>query len=197
MKFNVANDISPPIPYLAKLWFSNYGPKCCCLIKLQDSCKGNISVQFISGIQIKIKVFCKLILSLLVCVARHAQSTQNWKFASLQYFQKSMWDEVGCLPADKHKCFLQVNSIALKCTKLPKITSLQYLKKNMKDKVDFLQINTRGFCKLILSFQVCMARHAQITQNNKFAVFLQYLQKELSDEVDSCIKINVSYKLIL
>ena len=29
-----------------------------------------------------------------------------------------------------------------------------------------------------------MTRHAQITQNNKLAVSLQYLKKELSDEVD-------------
>ena len=29
-----------------------------------------------------------------------------------------------------------------------------------------------------------MARHVQITQNNKFAISLQYLQKEMSDEVD-------------
>ena len=29
-----------------------------------------------------------------------------------------------------------------------------------------------------------MARHAQITQNNKFAISLQYLKKETSDEVD-------------
>ena len=29
-----------------------------------------------------------------------------------------------------------------------------------------------------------LARHAQITQNNKFPISLQYLQKELSDEVD-------------
>ena len=29
-----------------------------------------------------------------------------------------------------------------------------------------------------------MARHAQITQNNKFAIFLQYLKKEISNEVD-------------
>ena len=29
-----------------------------------------------------------------------------------------------------------------------------------------------------------MARHAQVTQNNKFAIFLQYLKKEVSDEVD-------------
>ena len=29
-----------------------------------------------------------------------------------------------------------------------------------------------------------MAKHAQITQNNKFATSLQYLKKEVSDEVD-------------
>ena len=29
-----------------------------------------------------------------------------------------------------------------------------------------------------------MARHAQITQNNMFAISLQYLQKELSDEAN-------------
>ena len=31
---------------------------------------------------------------------------------------------------------------------------------------------------------MCVARHAQITQINKFAIFLQYLKKEVSDEVD-------------
>ena len=31
---------------------------------------------------------------------------------------------------------------------------------------------------------MCVARHAQITQNNKFAISWQYLKKELSDEVD-------------
>ena len=30
---------------------------------------------------------------------------------------------------------------------------------------------------------VCVVRHAQITQNNKFAISLQYLKKEVSDEV--------------
>ena len=29
-----------------------------------------------------------------------------------------------------------------------------------------------------------MARHIQITQNNKFAISLEYLKKEVSDEVD-------------
>ena len=39
-----------------------------------------------------------------------------------------------------------------------------------------------------------MARHTQITKNNKFAIFMQYLMKEVSNEVDffSC-----TYKLIL
>ena len=37
METNVVVDISPPIPYLAKFWFSSYGPKCCQPIKLQDS----------------------------------------------------------------------------------------------------------------------------------------------------------------
>ena len=32
-----------------------------------------------------------------------------------------------------------------------------------------------------------MARHAQITQKDKFAISLQYLKKEVSDEVDFCM----------
>ena len=47
-----------------------------------------------------------------------------------------------------------------------------------------LQINIKEFFKLILSFQVCVARHAQIIQNNKFAISLQYLKKEVSNEAD-------------
>ena len=31
---------------------------------------------------------------------------------------------------------------------------------------------------------MCVARHAQVTQNNKFAISLQCLKKELSDDVD-------------
>ena len=43
MKTNIVIDISPPIPYLAKLWFLSYGPKYCRPVKLQDSLKYNIS----------------------------------------------------------------------------------------------------------------------------------------------------------
>ena len=37
---------------------------------------------------------------------------------------------------------------------------------------------------MILLFLMCVVKHVQITQNNKFAIFLQYLKKEVSDEVD-------------
>ena len=55
-----------------------------------------------------------------------------------------MGDEVEFLPADKHKSFLQDDSITLgvhsqtglKYQKQP--VSLKYLKENMKDEVDFL-----------------------------------------------------------
>ena len=52
-----------------------------------------------------------------------------------------------------------------------KCISLQYLQKNMGDEVEFLpQINTNIFYKLIVSFWVCRARHAQSTLNNKFPI---------------------------
>ena len=47
-----------------------------------------------------------------------------------------------------------------------------------------LQINVKGFFKLALSFYVCVARHVQITQNNKVAISLQYLKKKVSGKVD-------------
>ena len=31
---------------------------------------------------------------------------------------------------------------------------------------------------------MCVVSHAQITQNNKFVISLQYLKKEVNDEVD-------------
>ena len=36
-----------------------------------------------------------------------------------------------------------------------------------------------------------MDSHAQITQNNKFAISLHYLEKGVSDEVDFCMQINI------
>ena len=108
MKTNIAIDVSPLFPYLAKFCFSSYGPKCCSPIKLQGSLKCNISrkkriMKFIFGIQINIEVFYKLTTLLWVCIACHSQSTQNNKFAiSLQYLKENMKDKIDFFPVDAH-----------------------------------------------------------------------------------------------
>ena len=80
-----------------------------------------------------------------------------------------------------------------------KTTSVRYLKENIKDEVDFcLLINAKGFCKVTLSFYMCMARHAQIIQNKRLTISLQYLKKEVSnggdflhgDELESLLQID-------
>ena len=82
-------------------------------------------MKFIFGMHINIEVFYKLILSSWVCATRHTQSTQDKRFASSQYLQKSMGVEVDLLPANEHKNFRQVDSITLglhsqTCPKYPK-----------------------------------------------------------------------------
>ena len=47
-----------------------------------------------------------------------------------------------------------------------------------------MKINIKLSDKLIPLILVGMARPAQITQNNKFAKYLEYLKKEVKDEVD-------------
>ena len=56
----------------------------------------------------------------------------------------------------------------------------------MKDELDILPTDKhqRFLQIVIIILGVCVARRAQITQNNKFAISLQYLKKELRDEVD-------------
>ena len=67
-------------------------------------------MKFIFCMQIKIKVFYKLIVSIWVNVTRHAQSTQN-KLACLCNISIKAWVWVDFLPVDKHKRFLQDDSI--------------------------------------------------------------------------------------
>ena len=108
---------------------------------------------------------------------------------SLHIFLISPEKRGGCsyfLPADKHKSFLQIDSITVE-----KRTS------NMKS-IFCLQINIKGFFKLILSFYVCVARHGQITQNNKFASFCNLLRENLIKLIFFMQNsMNVSHKLIL
>ena len=53
-----------------------------------------------------------------------------------------------------------------------------------------MKINIKVFYKLIPSFFVAIARHAQSTQNNKFTISLQCLKEEGRVEVDFCMQIN-------
>ena len=62
-----------------------------------------------------------------------------------------------------------------------------------------LQVNTKVFYKLIVSLWVCIVRHVQSTQNNKFTISLQYLKEIIKDEVDflSADKRQRFFKVIL
>ena len=55
----------------------------------------------------------------------------------------------------------------------------------MKDEVDFLPADKhQKFLQIDTIIFLCVARHAQIIQNVKFVISLQYLKKEVSNEVD-------------
>ena len=57
-------------------------------------------------------------------------------------------------------------------------------RKSMGDEVDFLPANKHeSFYKMIVSLWVCVSRHAQSTQNSKFAISLQHLKQNVKDEV--------------
>ena len=67
---------------------------------------------------------------------------------------------------------------------------LQYLKKEVRSEVDFLHadkhqsfLSIKVSYKVILSLLMDIVKHSQSTQSNKFAIFLQYLKKDVWDEV--------------
>ena len=60
------------------------------------------------------KCFYKLIVSLMLCIASHAQCNQGSKFAiSLQYLKENVNYKVDILLVDKHQGFLQIDTIIL------------------------------------------------------------------------------------
>ena len=55
----------------------------------------------------------------------------------------------------------------------------------MGDQVVFcLQINTKAFFKMIVSLWVCVVRHVQSIEKNKFTISLEYLKQNVKDEFD-------------
>ena len=67
------------------------------------------------GMQINSEVFYKLIISILVWVAKHNQSTQNKIFRYLcKYLQKNTGNDVNFLSAGKLKCLFFLYNISKK-----------------------------------------------------------------------------------
>ena len=93
----------------------------------------------------------------LMGMVKYSQSSQNSKFSmSLQYLKKEVRDEVEFLHADKHQSFLQV---------------------------DFNNLGIKVSYKVILSLLIVIIKHSQSTQSNKFAIYLQYIKKEISNGI--------------
>ena len=114
---------------------------------------------------------------------------------SLLYLQKNMSYEIDFLPADKHKIFLQIDSITLgvhdqACPKHPikqqlyDIFAISWWKREgcswffpAANCQTFLQSDT-------VIFDVCDQTLPRHYQNKNFAISLQYLKREVNDKVD-------------
>ena len=121
-----------------------------------------------------------------MCVARHAQITQNKTFAiSMQYLRKEVINEVDFLHEGRHGNFLQIDAIILmgmvkhfQSSQNSKFAmSLQYLKKEVRDEgyflhedkhqSDFNTLDTKISYKVIISLLMSMVKHSQSTQGKK------------------------------
>ena len=148
-------------------------------------------MKFIFGMDINLKIFYMLIVPLWVCIARHAQSNQNNKFAiSLQYLEENVKDEVVFLPVEKRQRLLQIDTIILDmcgqaCPNLyaqnnKLAISLQYFKKGVSDEFDFLHADKcESFLQIDTMILRGMIKYSQSFQNSKFAMSLQYFKKEV------------------
>ena len=129
-----------------------------------------------------------------MCVARHAQITQNKKFAiSLQYLKKEVNDKVDLLHAGKHENLLQIDTMIL-MEMVKHFQSSQNSKFAISRKVDFLHtdkhqsglevdFNTLG---TKVSNLMSMMKHSQSTQSNKFANLCN--KKKLKMEYIFCMQ---------
>ena len=152
----------------------------------------------------------------------HANIIQNNKFAiSVQHLKKKVSNETNFLHADKHEGFLHTDTMILmgmfkhsQSSQNSKLAiSLPYIKIKVRDEVDFLHVdkhqsllqvhfNTLGInvsYKVTLSLLMGMIKNSQSTQSNMFAIFLQYLKKEVRNGVHFLHKDKHQsfYKLVL
>ena len=136
-------------------------------------------------------IFSRLILSFCVCITRHSQRAQNNKFTIyLQYLKVNIKDEVDFLPADKSWRLFQSDTIILgvcgqTCPNYPNNkfdVSLQY---NIEMKLIFLNVyKHEGLLQIDTMILMWRFKYSQSSQISKCAMSLQYLKKEVRDEVD-------------
>ena len=156
-------------------------------------------------LQTKTKVFYEVVVSFWMCVTRLAQSTQN---NTLQYLWKQ--EEWSWFFACRKTSNISSNwYYHFRCVwpgmpKLPKITSFIFLWNILKKKwlmklIFYMQIKMEISYKLILWFLMGMVKHSQRSQNSKFAMSLQYLEKEVRMKLIFGLQKNSKYffKLIL
>ena len=120
-----------------------------------------------------------------MCIARHAQSTQNNKFAiSLQYLKKEGRNEVGFLYADKYQTLLQF-AISTLVTKASHAKSnqnnkfakfFQYLKREVTDEVEFLVSKHLSFLYVSLKYlstqYPCIVPRKNLTMKLIFCILI-------------------------
>ena len=105
-----------------------------------------------------------------------------------------MADGIYFWHADKHQSFIQFDTIILGLQAMH-VQSTQnkmfaYLYNILRKKwvmrlISCMQISMKVSYKLILWFLMRVVKHSRSSQNSKFAMSLQYVKKELSDENDS------------
>ena len=104
-----------------------------------------------------------------------------------------MNDEVHFRHGDKHQSLLQVDELSFwDCVtkhtqsthnKFAYLCNISRKTREMK-LILCLLINVKVFYKMIVSFWVWVNRHVQSTQDNKFAIPLQYVKEDVRDKVD-------------
>ena len=118
-------------------------------------------MKLIFCLQINTKVFYKLIVSLWVCVARHAQKYPKQQLCNIFAISQGKHDGVEFLSAGK-QIFLWIGTIILGVwpgiPKLSKIASLLYLCNIVRKKwvISCMQIRTKASCKFMLWFLMGM-----------------------------------------
>ena len=129
-------------------------------------------MKFIFYMLIKIKVFSKLILSILMGSTRHAQSTQ----ARFQYHLSNISGKklgmklIFYMQVDIkvfHKLILPFMTGVARHAQVPKITSLQYFRNNLLDYLD-------------IWYEHRPPSHTQSIQNNKFTLSQDVMLNKLS-----------------